>query len=120
MFRSPDVLLLTDHTDTIFLNKLLGPHKVAHELRKAGYHVVVINHLHIFSFAELTYLLETLVTKSTLYVGINSFWYKDIGSAIVASDGHVTYPPIKKGSFLPHGRDNNPTIKKIIKDKPKL
>jgi hypothetical protein len=115
-FRPPDVILLTDHTDTIFLNKLLGPHKVAHELRRAGYHVVVINHLHIFSFAEITHLLKTLVTQSTLYVGINSFWYKDIGNTVVANDGHVTYPVMPKGSFLPHGKDKNPIIKKIIKD----
>jgi hypothetical protein len=62
--QKPDVILLTDHTDTIFLNKLLGPHKVAHELRRAGYHVVVINHLHIFTFEEICYLLEELITET--------------------------------------------------------
>jgi hypothetical protein len=102
--QKPDIILLTDHTDTIFLNKLLGPHKVAHELRRAGYHVVVINHLHIFTFEEICYLLEKLITEKTLYVGINNFWYKDIGNAIETEDGHVTFPTITKGCILQHGK----------------
>ncbi len=113
--QKPDIILLTDHTDTIFLNKLLGPHKVAHELRRAGYHVVVINHLHVFTFEEICHLLKELVTEKTLYVGINNFWYKDIANAIVAENGHVTFPTIPKGCFLPHGKEKNKPFKNFIK-----
>lgn len=113
--QKPDIILLTDQTDTVFLNKLLGPHKVAHELRKAGYHVVVLNHLHMFSYDELCHVLANLLSDRTLYVGINNFWYKDISNAIVAENGHVTFPIIPKGSFLPHGKDKNFHFKKFIK-----
>ena len=113
--KKPDIVLLTDHTDTVFLNKLLGPHKVAHELRKAGFHVVVVNHLSVFTLDEICYLLENLISEHTLYVGINSFWYRDLSKTEVSDTGHVTIPFIEKGSFLPHGKKFNHVIKDLIK-----
>ena len=58
--------------------KTYGVFKVAHELRLAGYEVVVLNHLHTYTIEEINYLLKNLINEETLFVGINNFFYKDV------------------------------------------
>lgn len=112
----PNVILLTDHTDPVFMQKVLGPSKVAHELRKVGYQVVVINHLHIFSIEELFYLLKTLISNKTLFVGISSLFYRDLENKSINDDGGTIYPFCKPGAMLPHGHGYNQDLKQLIKD----
>ena len=110
----PHVVLLTDYTHIFTMMKTYGVFKVAHELRQAGYEVTVLNHLHIFTVDEIVHILKNLITKQTIFVGVNNFFYKDISNSIHYPDGRVEYPACPMGSILPHGKDNNPLIKNII------
>jgi radical SAM superfamily enzyme YgiQ (UPF0313 family) len=103
----PNIIILTDCTDKLTMQKALGSYKVAHELRKAGFQVAVINHLHIFDFNEILDLLSQLVNKNTLFVGFNTVFYQDISNS--------SYADIQPGSMIPHGIHFNSEIKKHIK-----
>ena len=61
--HKPNIILLTDYTSIFFLMKTYGVFKVAHELRLAGYEVVVLNHLHTYTIEEINYLLKNLNQK---------------------------------------------------------
>lgn len=114
--RKPNIILLTDYTSIFFLMKTYGVFKVAHELRLAGYEVVVLNHLHIYTIDEINYLLKNLINEETLFVGINNFFYKDIGQPQQRSDGGIEYPICEPGSMLPHGYGYNQQLINTIKD----
>lgn len=110
----PNIIILTDHTDPVFMQKVLGPMKVAHELRKAGYQVAVINHLHIFSLDELFYLLKSLISDQTLFVGVSSLFYRDLENVYFTDDGGTHYPFCQPGAMLPHGFQYHQQLKQLI------
>lgn len=116
----PNIVLLTDHTDPLLLIKLFGASKVACELRKAGFEVAVINHLHTFTVDEIKNILGQLVNENTVYVGASPFFYKNSEDAKSAEDfaherGGFKYGPKEMGSILPHGSKYNQEIRDLIK-----
>jgi hypothetical protein len=116
MFRKdhPNVILLSDKTDIITMNKTLGPYKVAHALRSAGFDVAVLHHLSVFTIEEICHVLSNLISDQTLFIGVNNFFYADIENITIADDGGVILPNIAPGCILPHGIKYNQTIKNLI------
>jgi radical SAM superfamily enzyme YgiQ (UPF0313 family) len=129
--QRPNIILLSDLTESAALAKTAGPYKVAHELRNAGYQVAVIHHLHVFSFNEIKHILQNLISDKTLFVGINSMFYQTLKeskptvdniSFAVASevtysvDGTIDYNAKEFGQYLPHGIDKNAEIRSFIKE----
>lgn len=112
----PNIILMTDATDMMTMQKALGTYKVAYELRKAGFQVVVLNHLHTFSWEEILHYLRELVNEQTLFVGVNNIFYQEIADPIVTEDNNVYYKPSKPGAMLPHGFDRNKELRKYIKE----
>lgn len=117
----PNVIILADHTDPVFLQKMLGPYKVAHELRQSGIEVCVIQHLHIFSYDELKYILKNIISDNTLFVGINSIFYQSTENVSIlddnklASAGGIEYANRELGMMLPHGKSKNADFKQFIR-----
>lgn len=111
----PNIIFLTDHTDPVFMQKCLGASKVAHELRLAGYEVLVINHLHIFSVDEIFKILEKTISDQTLFIGISNFFYKDLENAVKETNNAIYYPFCQPGTMLPHSNSLNQSFKEYIK-----
>jgi radical SAM superfamily enzyme YgiQ (UPF0313 family) len=109
------VVLFTDMSDVLFMQKSLGPYKVASELRRAGYSVLVVNHLHIFSVDEIKEILKHSVSEHTLFVGVNSFFYRLTDNSNLDENGNVRYLDREHGSYLPHGKKYNQEIQQLIK-----
>lgn len=112
----PNVILISDSTDVLGMPKTLGPYKVAHVLREHGIEVAVIHHASIFSIREILHALTHLISKSTLYVGVNNMFYADTGDCIERQDGGIEFKNIESGSILPHGKSFNAVVKKKIKE----
>lgn len=111
----PNIILLTDHSEPIFMQKLFGIARVASALRQAGYQVVVINHLHIWTPDELMTTLSHLISSQTLFVGFNSIFYRDLENVITRDDGGIEWPLCKPGSMLPHAHSLNQRVVQTIK-----
>jgi radical SAM superfamily enzyme YgiQ (UPF0313 family) len=109
----PNVILLADNTNPFNQTKPLGVHKVAYVLRQAGYQVAVINHLHVFTIAEIIHLLAGLISEQTLFVGISNFFYKTIQHN---HNGHFDVSESGAEAILPHGKHYNQLIKQTIKN----
>lgn len=110
----PNVIILTDCTDTVIMTKHVGPYKVAAALRNAGFEAAVIHHLHIFTYEEVKKILSTLISSKTLYVGFNSVFYQNI-SQKKSDESGTTYGPKEIGAMLPHGIQFNKDIIEFIK-----
>lgn len=102
----PNAIILSDYTDDYVMIKTAGPYAVATALRNAGIETAVIHHLSGFSVSEIKHMLSNLVSDQTLFVGVNNFFYKNIGS-----DSYEI------GTVLPHGKRFNSEIKELIKNK---
>ena len=113
----PNCIIFSDRTDVLGMVKTMGPYKVASELRSAGFEVLVIHHLHVFSLNEIQHLLEHAVSDKTLFVGINNFFYGDLSQINQQSSGGVELGIIPPGAILPHGIEYNTEIKQLIKNK---
>lgn len=113
----PNVILISDFTETIFLQKSFGVYKVARELRLAGYEVAVIHHAHIFSYDEIKYILKNLISNKTLFVGFNNMFYRAINQvdANKIYEGGVVWGDRELGSMLPHGLNLNKDLKAYIR-----
>jgi len=111
----PNIILLTDKTDIIGLNKTLGPYKIAHVLRTHGFEVAVVNHLSTFSIGEIKHLLTHLISDQTLMVGINNFWYANIGQTVDQETGGITTGPPEFGAMIPHGKQFNQELRELIR-----
>ena len=109
----PNIILLTDNTDTFSQTKLLGIHKIAYMLRQAGYEVAVINHLSIFTIDEVKHILSNLVNSQTVFVGFNTIFYKKI----VANSSNDLFRDPDWGLLLPHGIEYNDEIRQLILSK---
>jgi hypothetical protein len=117
----PNILLFSDYTSPLYLQRSLGISKIASELRSNGFEVLAINHLHIFTVTELEDILEKTVNSQTLFVGFNSMFYQSIETQTLINDGNswnqngVRFGPKEFGAFLPHGKKYNNQIKNLIK-----
>jgi hypothetical protein len=58
-------------TNSLF-ERHAGPHRLATELRKHGYNVIVVYGLNYYSFSELIEICERLVSEKTLCIGIST------------------------------------------------
>ena len=121
----PNVVLVTDVTDTYGLSKSFGVYKVAYELRNAGYQVFVLQHAHVFSVQEIFNLLSCLISTQTVFVGFNPMFYRKIKSFdynipspadgdMVLERGDESFVTRMVGAMLPHGKDLNHSIKQHI------
>lgn len=115
----PNIILISDFTDTIFLSKSFGSFKVACNLRQSGYEVAVLSHAHIFSYDEICNILKNLISDKTLFVGFNNMFYKSINQDKIQNDkdfeGGITYGEREIGAMLPHGKNLNIELKAYIK-----
>ena len=66
-----DCIIFTDGGITPFYLKPLGPYKVAHMLRQAGYSCLVIDHFHWFGNTEIVTLLKNAISDRTKFVGFS-------------------------------------------------
>jgi len=118
----PNIVLLADCTDVLFMQKSLGAHKIAYELRMSGYDVFVLNHLHVFSIEEIKNILRKLINENTVYVGTSPAFYQSIESAETYSDEHefnaggTKFTAKELGAYLPHGRKYNTEIRQLISE----
>jgi hypothetical protein len=116
-----NIVMLSDHSSELFMPKMLGPYKAASRLRQVGFDVQVIDHLHIFSLAEIKKILTKLINKHTLFVGVNSFMYLNIentqspGEAEYQREG-IKFSSKEIGSIIPHGRKYNQEIVDLVKN----
>lgn len=104
---------MTDNTHAFTQTKLLGVQKIAYVLRQAGYEVAVINHLSVFTVAEIKHMLDHLVSSTTLFVGFNTIFYKNI----VANTADNLFKEPNWESLLPHGVQYNSEIKQLVHKK---
>ena len=111
----PNIVILTDKTEIIGMEKSIGVYQVAFALRDAGFEVAVINHLHVFSFDELKHMLSHIISDQTLFIGVNNFVYADLSSIYRRDDGGVVLKRIENGSILPYGKQYNKEIKNFIR-----
>ena len=113
----PNVILVSDFTEPVFMTKSIGVYKVARELRLAGYQVAVIHHAHVFTYNELKHILANLITDKTLFIGFNNMFYKSFTevSENEIHKGGVVWAERELGSMLPHGRKLNQDLKTFIK-----
>jgi hypothetical protein len=116
-----NVVLFSDFSRELFLPKMLGPYKVACELRDAGFDVQVIDHLHIFSVEEIKEILKKTINQNTLFVGVNSFLYSNVENIKSAGNesfqqGGIKFSPKDMGSIIPHGIKYNQEIIDTIKN----
>ncbi len=109
----PNIIIISDKTSVLYLEKTLGPYRVAHALRKHGYEVAVLHHASVFSWAEIQHTLTHLISDQTLFVGFNNFFYTDVSSVDFfnphgeeLTDSHL---------LLPHGFSYNVPLKDLIK-----
>jgi hypothetical protein len=112
----PNIILMSDNTDTLTMIKIFGLHKVAHVLRQEGFEVAVINHLSVFSVEEIKHLLSNLVSDQTLFVGVNNFYYLACQELLLnEKTGGIEIREGQQGSILPHGKIYNQEIKQLIR-----
>lgn len=105
---------MTDYTDPVYVQRVLGISKIAASLRSAGFEVLCLNHLSSFSVDEIKTILKQCVSDQTVFVGVNSFFYRV--PQLISKGGTLEYKLRELGSFLPHGHRYNSEIKQLIKD----
>jgi hypothetical protein len=111
-----NIILLSDKTDRVEMNRTLGIHKLAHCLREAGYEVAVIHFLSVFTIDEIKHTLTNLISNKTLFVGVSNFFYDSIVDVETDLSGGIKkLKPIEPGCILPHGKQFNQPIKSLIK-----
>lgn len=114
----PNIIILSDLTDIMAMNKTLGPYRIAYMLRQQGYEVAVIHHISVFTVPEIKNMLSQMVSDQTLFIGVNGYFYANcdtLATDINYKDGMVLTSP-DLGSFLPHGKQHNKDIKKLVTD----
>ena len=112
----PNVILLTDFSNVISLEKTLGPYRVASQLRLAGFEVAVIHHLSAFSVNEIKHTLSHMISDKTLFIGVSNYFYFNCTDIIVHDDQSLQpFDRMPAGSFLPHGHQYNQEIKDLAR-----
>lgn len=111
-----NVILLSDITDPIFLNKNVGPYTVANALRNRGIKVTVIHHLNMWDLDDLISTVTHLVDENTLFVGFSNFFYK-IVDRTPTETGEIKYLRSDKNILLPHGLEQGNQLAQAVKQK---
>jgi len=111
----PNIIMIADVAEPLFMQKSCGITRVASELRQAGYEVALLNHLHVFEYEELKYILSNLISDQTLFVGVSNFFYRDLSGEFNGKHGEVFWPLPKPGQMVPHGLKYNKDFKDHIK-----
>ena len=112
----PNVIIISDFSNIIAMDKTIGPYRVASQLRIAGFEVAVIHHLSTFSIGEIKHTLSHMISDKTLFIGVNNFFYHNCGDIVELEDFSVQpYGRMTAGSFLPHGHKYNREIKELAR-----
>jgi radical SAM superfamily enzyme YgiQ (UPF0313 family) len=81
------------------IQRSLGPYRVASELKKHGYDVVVIDYIQYLSAEEIINALSKVLTDKTLWIGYSStFFYSNNPTATATSRMYqnISYPKISE------------------------
>jgi hypothetical protein len=112
----PNIILLTDFSNVITMEKTLGSYRVASQLRHAGFEVAVIHHLSTFSVGEIKHTLSHMISDKTLFIGVSNYFYFNCNDIVVHDDQSLQpFARMQAGSFLPHGHQHNHEIKDLAK-----
>ena len=110
----PNIVLLADDSDPLWMMKCNGVERLASELRLAGYQVAIVNHLHTFDYEELKYFLSHIINTNTLFVGISNFFYRNLARETQGDQGEVFWPINELGQMVPHSHELNADFKKFV------
>ena len=111
----PNIVLLADDSDPLWMMKCNGVERLASELRKANYQVAIINHLHVFDYEELKYFLSHIINRNTLFIGISNFFFKNIAKETKGAQGEVYWPFNELGQMVPHGDHLNKDFREFLR-----
>jgi radical SAM superfamily enzyme YgiQ (UPF0313 family) len=106
-------IIFTDLTDTVLTVKPLGAFKIAHELRKAGFTCLVIDHLHQWELDEFLKIIDKIISKKTLFVGFSTTFLHSIEHQNYT--GYYQYNI--NDSIFPQGKNFEDKIIEKIKEK---
>ena len=90
-------------------SKPFGAHKVAHELRVAGFPTLVINHIEYFTVRELKEILAKAVDSKTLFIGVSNTFFSTTKAANSVGSQADTH------SLLPHTRQEETELCNYVK-----
>lgn len=111
-----NVIIFTDFTDTVLVQKTLGAYKIAHELRCHGYSCLVIDHFHAYDIEEVKQVLDIAMGSQTLAVGFSTTFFQKINPP--DSSGRVDYSFLNLSeSFCPQGAEFENALVAYIKQK---
>lgn len=97
-----NAIIFTEITHSVLIYKPLGAFKIAHQLRKAGYSCLVVDHFHSWSKEEISQLLEQTMDHNTFFVGASSTFLHDTD---VPHNGPVHYQDLNPNiAFCPQGK----------------
>jgi len=103
--RTYQSIIFTDLTDQVLSVKPLGAYKIAHELRKAGFSCLVVDHFSQWSKEEISQLLNCIIGENTLFVGFSTTFFKDVYNKININ-GQITFSEFNANqSFCPQGKE---------------
>lgn len=105
--------------------KSFGAYKCAHELRKAGYSVLVINFYNHFSIQELLRIVDLSVGPNTLFIGVSNTFMDGQGEVKTPnynSHEKESIPFLHRSKFLTFKNSNYETIFKsyLLKKNPNI
>lgn len=102
--NSYHVVIFTDFTDHVLSVKALGAYKIAHELRKAGFSCLVVDHFSQWSWQDMSKLLSRVIGSNTLFVGFSTTFFKDTATTLNIN-GQITFTEFNANvSFCPQGK----------------
>jgi radical SAM superfamily enzyme YgiQ (UPF0313 family) len=105
-------IIFTDLTDTVLTVKPMGAFKIAHEIRKAGFSCLVIDHLHQWEIDDILSLIDLTVSKETLFVGFSTTFFQNAEDI----DGTMYKPYNLNSSIFPQGQEFEKNVIKKIKE----
>ena len=114
-----NAILFCDYTDNIFTNNFLGPYKVAHTIRKAGYTCLVINHLSAWTLTELQELIDLTVSDETRLVGFSTTFMRSIEIDRDPTKPTPPLPDLPHDTVFPQGKEFENKFMAYLKNKNK-
>lgn len=95
------IILFTDVTDTTMVYKSIGAYKCAHELRRAGYSVLVIDNLHVFTQEDFQKALDHAMGAGTFMLGFSTTFL--MNSNVERTEHGTFFTAIEDSVFFPQG-----------------